>query len=247
LTPFFGDRLARAAKLLELAVFPSRCKICRRLLEAPGESVLCRGCLGKIVSERTASCLRCGRFFDGAGEPHICAACLNAPPPVSIHRSGGRYRGELKDAILLLKYKRYRPLGEPLARFLFEALRKEASLWAGVEVLIPVPLYKKRRRDRGFNQAELLARELGRRTGLPCETDILVKTKHTPPQTSLEHGDRRTNVRDAFRVVRPERIGGKIVLLVDDVYTTGSTLAACATALKGAGAGEVRAVTLARA
>jgi competence protein ComFC len=241
------DRLAGAAKLFELAVFPSRCKICFRLLESPHESVLCRSCVDKIVPDRSPACPRCGRLFEGAGGPHLCAACLNAPPPFSCHRSGARYKGELKDAILLFKYRKYQPLGGPLARFLYDALRKEDAIWTGVDLVLPVPLHRRRRQDRGFNQAEVLAQALGGLAGLPCDAGVLKKTRNTPPQTTLEHNERRANVRGAYEVIKPENVRGKTILLVDDVYTTGSTLAACALALKNAGAGDMRAVTLAQA
>lgn len=241
------NTFAKKAKLFELAVFPSFCKICRALLESPAEKVLCRACLDKITPHRAPFCPSCGRFFEGAGEPHLCSACLNEAPPFSMHRSCARYGGGLKDTLLLFKYRRYRVLGPNLAEFVSEALKKEDGLWWGVDVIVPVPLHRRRRWERGFNQAEVLARELGRIRRIPVETRALKKVKNVPPQTSLEHAERKSNVRDAYRMDKADRIRDKVVLLVDDVYTTGSTLRECAAVLKEAGVKDVRAVTAAQA
>jgi len=118
---------------------------------------------------------------------------------------------------------------------------------AGVELIVPVPLHRKREKARGFNQAELLARELGKFCGIPVETRALLKIKNTPAQVSLEAESRKLNLQEAFLAKKPERIADRIILLVDDVYTTGSTLKECSAVLLKAGAREVRAVTLARA
>lgn len=234
-------------KLFELVFFPSFCKICGQFLESPMERVLCRSCLDKIAPERAASCPSCGRFFEGAGEPHLCLSCLKGPAPFSIHRSGARYQRELKDAILLFKYRRYRTLGKNMARFVAEALKKEDGLWSGVDIIVPVPLHRRRLRDRGFNQAEVIAKEISRLKRIPLEKKALKKVRNIPAQTSLEHQERMKNVRDVFEPRREERIRDKVVLLVDDVYTTGSTLRESAAALKRGGAKEVRAVTVAQA
>ncbi len=238
---------ARSAKLVELALFPSFCKVCRALLETPGERVLCPTCLDKIRAHRSSYCLCCGRFFEGAGEPHLCLSCIIERPPFAVHRSGGLYQGELKDLILLFKYRGYEILGRPLGRFVFESLKGEESLWWGVEALIPVPLHPKRKSKRGFNQARVLAKELSKLKGLPLEDLVLRKMKNVPPQTSLERDERGKSVRGVYTVLKSEKIQGKTVLLVDDVYTTGSTLKECSRELLRAGAKEVRAITIAQA
>ncbi len=240
-------RLALGIKLFELAIFPSRCKTCGALLDHPAERVLCRACLGEIVPARLPFCPRCGRFYDGVDEPHLCLDCLTAPPAFTLQRSAAKYMGRLKDALLLLKYRKFRPLGRDLARFALEAARKDDRLWEGVDLIVPVPLHPARARERGFNQAAVLAREMGGLRGIPVETKALKKVRNAPPQTTLEKAGRRTSVRGAFRAVRPERIRGRTVLLVDDVYTTGSTLRECAAVLAAAGARDVRAITVAQA
>jgi competence protein ComFC len=239
--------LIELGRMVELAFFPSFCKICGCLLENPGERVLCGICLSRIGPDRVPGCPLCGRFFDGVGESHLCGSCLAKAPSFSLHRSAGRYRGHLKDAVLLLKYKKFRPLGSVLGGMAFEALKKDEILWKDIDLIIPVPLHKRRQRERGFNQAEAVAREIGKRSGIAVARKILRKTRNAPPQTSLERDDRANNVRDAFAVVGKEAIAGKVILLVDDVYTTGATLGACARILHQEGAVEVRAITVAQA
>lgn len=128
-----------------------------------------------------------------------------------------------------------------------ESLGGEDGLWWGVEAIIPVPLDPKRKRDRGFNQAQALAKQISRLKGIPLEERVLKKSINVPPQTSLDERQRAKNVRGAYAIMRPDKIRGKTVLLVDDVYTTGSTLKECSRMLLRAGAKEVRAITLAQA
>ncbi len=241
---------ARAAALVrhvEFLVFPSHCRLCGMPLGRPGESVVCRACLARLEPRRGPACVRCGRFFEGAGADHLCGRCLDRLPPFVLHRSCGRYDGALKDLILLFKYQRQAILSRPLARFAAEALAGEEGLWQDADLLVPVPLHRKRKRERGFNQSQRLARELGRIRGLAVVDRCLVKVRSTPPQTSLEGAGREANVRGAYEVRRADRVRGRTVILVDDVFTTGSTLRECGLALKRAGAGEVRALTLAQA
>jgi ComF family protein len=170
-------------------------------------------------------------------------------------RSFGLYTDKLRSVILQLKFQRRERLGKRLGGLL-------SSLWGRIEeaypgelpVIVPVPLHSSRQWERGFNQAELLAlgllRGLARsqRPALPrLETRCLRRIRATPPQTGLSLQARKQNVRGVFSVVRSERVRECVVVLVDDVMTTGATLSACAGALKAAGAWAVFALTLARA
>ena len=120
-------------------------------------------------------------------------------------------------------------------------------MWAGVEVIIPVPLHKKRYKERGFNQAALMAKELAELKEIKFENTALIKIKNTIPQTSLMAGPRASNVKGAFTLKHKEKIKGKTVILVDDVYTTGATLKECSLTLLKGGVKEVKAVTVAQA
>lgn len=234
-------------KFGELIIFPSFCKVCSALLEQEEERVVCRSCLDKMAPAYSSCCVSCGRFFDAGGPSHLCLDCLRELPPFSRHRSCSFYRGQVKDIILLYKYRHFRPLGIDLARFAEHTLGEDEGLWWGLEAIVPVPLHPRRRRERGFNQAQVIAAELARLKGIESVDDALVKVKNVPPQTSLPARDRRRNIRGAFRVKKNEKIKGRTILLLDDVYTTGSTLRECSLALKKSGAKDVRALTIAQA
>jgi ComF family protein len=148
----------------------------------------------------------------------------------------------LRRLVHVFKYEKIRTLAVPLARLLVRALPREAAF----DVIVPVPMHWRRRLERGFNQASLLANELGRYVGAPIASALRRPYRGTP-QASLSFADRRANLRGAsFTVSRPGAIAGRRVLLVDDVITTGATARACARALKSAGAAHVTVLTLAR-
>ncbi len=142
---------------------------------------------------------------------------------------------------------KFRVLGKELAHFIHRALGKDEMLWWNVQTLVPVPLHPRREKERGFNQARIMAKELAKIKRLELSEGILQKQKNIPAQTSLEAEERKKNVRGAFKVKRGEEIEGKVLLLIDDVFTTGATLTECARVLREAGAKEVRALTLAQA
>ena len=150
------------------------------------------------------------------------------------------------EAVHGLKYGKRIPMALPLAA----AVRKTFfEHWSSekVDLLVPVPLHIKRLRERGFNQAYLLVMRWAKRDGVCCDGRLLRRVRWTEPQTTMNRKDRRKNVKGAFAVNRPEAVRGKRIVLVDDVYTTGSTVNECAKVLKKAGAEEVDVLTLARA
>lgn len=234
-------------KLAEHLFFPSFCKLCSAFLEKPGEKVVCRACWEEVQPAAAPACPRCGRFYAGVEAPRLCPYCLASPSPLAFHRSCGRYEGKLKEIILLFKYRRMRILGRDLAAFIHRSLDGEENLWRGVDWVVPVPLHPRRKRERGYNQARVLAAELAKLRRIKLLDGRLVKIRNAPPQASLEAKDRRKNVRGVYRALRVEDLKGKVVLLVDDVFTTGATLAECSRVLRRAGAKEVRAVTVAQA
>jgi len=240
-------KISSWAKLAEVILFPSFCELCSSFLEFPQERVICRSCWEGVKPSYSSYCLCCGRFFEGQGEPHFCGKCLEERPPFSLHRSYGRYGGKLKDLILFYKFNHFQILGKDLARFIYQTLGARKEIWSGVEAIIPVPLHPKREKQRGFNQSQIVAKELAKLEKIELLEKVLVKIKNVPPQTSLQLKEREKNVSRAFRVVKKEKIKRKVVLLVDDVYTTGSTIRECSLMLKRAGAKEVRALTIAQA
>jgi ComF family protein len=171
-----------------------------------------------------------------------CALCRSGLRGFDAAYSFGAYEGELRELVHLLKYQGMRPLARPLGALLLRALAREESF----DVIVPVPLHWRRRWTRRFNQSEELARAVARGTGLPV-TNALRRVKATAVQAGLSNSARRRNVTQAFRCHRPRAVEGRSILLVDDVMTTGSTAAACAQALKRAGAKRVSLLTVARA
>ncbi len=247
MTLSFRSFFSSSKKLGELIVFPSFCKVCSKLMEENTERIVCAPCLRQMLPSTSAFCVSCGRFFPGEVPGHLCLECLRESPPFSRHRSCSAYQGRVKDIILLYKYRHLKVLGADLARFADRTLGGDEGFWWGVEAIVPVPLHPRRRRERGFNQAQVIAAELARLKAFELVDDGLVKVKNVPPQTSLRAGDRVRNIRGAFRVKKPKKIAGRTILLLDDVYTTGSTLKECASVLKESGAREIRALTIAQA
>jgi ComF family protein len=185
----------------------------------------------------------------------LCGACRADDPAFDLARFFGIYRGNLRLLILQLKFRRRERLGRRLGSFLGRSWGKLGGIGDDAPPLIvPVPLFRSRERERGFNQARLLAEglrhELAKLPGkkkLRIESGLLIRTRATPPQAGLKFQARKENVRGAFAVARPKFVRGREVVLVDDVMTTGATLSACASALKKAGTGRVFALAMARA
>jgi ComF family protein len=211
---------------------------------------VCRACLGKpepLAAEYF--CVQCRAPFlsryplDDEGR---CALCRRGARGFDAAYSFGFYEDELRKLIQLFKYGRIQTLSKPLGRLLARALPREQNF----DVIVPMPLHWRKRWQRGFNQAELLAREIGKRTHVPVE-NALRRVRPTESQAGLTSAKRRKNVSGAFQAWRTTKnlkaIGGQRVLLIDDVMTTGATAASCARALKRAGARHVTLLTLARA
>jgi ComF family protein len=167
---------------------------------------------------------------------------LHFDAAVAVYRSRGIVRKLLHE----FKYGRQRHLKHPLASWLCETLDDPRLRGRRFDAIIPVPLHSARERDRGFNQATLLAELLARHSGLRLH-DALERTRYTTTQTAYDRAERMQNLRDAFRLRKKGDVRGLRVLLIDDVLTTGSTLSECARVLKKAGAISVYAATAARA
>ena len=189
-------------------------------------------------------CVQCRAPFRNAfplDEEGRCALCRRGVRGFDAAYSFGFYEGELRALIHLFKYGRVQTLAKPLGRLLALALPREH----GFDAIVPMPLHWRKRWQRRFNQAELLACEIARRTHTPVK-NALRRVRFTATQAGLTNAKRRQNVSGAFRAKRAGSLDGQRVLLVDDVMTTGATAAACARALKIAGATQVVLLTLAR-
>ncbi len=232
-----------AANFLVRVLLAPTCAACDCLLAHPLVSPVCAGCWRSVPTVTPPWCARCGDAVDGwrAVDP-LCARCRRRPPAFTLARSAGRYEGSMRAIVHAFKYERRRVLAEPLGALMRQA---GADLLAGADAAVPVPLHAFRAWQRGFNQADDLARTLG----LPVWR-ALRRTRLGTPQAGLPAARRHSNVRGAFELRRwppRNRLRNAVVVLVDDVMTTGATINACTAVLLDAGVRRVGVLTAARA
>jgi ComF family protein len=228
-------------------LFPPLCHVCKTYIPNSGSIHICAACSEKIIPVSSPKCTVCGIPFNTEnGIDHVCGACATASRPYVSARAAVHFAGPAQDLIHRLKYGKKVHLSRPLG---LVAVRHLAGFLdeTGVEMIVPVPLHPRRLRERGFNQAILLADPLSKSRRIPISRNNLRRIRWTEPQINLSPEDRVKNVRGAFAVRKPELFEGKKLVLVDDVYTTGSTVGECAKVLKRAGAGHVYVATVARA
>lgn len=196
------------------------------------------------------TCEICGERLPGlqrSAENQSCSACRESAPLFAKAAAYGAYDAELRELIHLLKYERVTPAAYVLGSMMANAIGKLPI--SGPVLVVPVPLHSSKKRQRGFNQAELIARQAMRRSILSngkLAADILARVRPTESQIGLTRPQRTGNIRGAFQVVHPSKVAGQTILLVDDVLTTGTTASECARVLKKAGAQKVWVATVAR-
>ena len=244
LSSLFSESLESLGAVL----FPGQCAVCSQPLEEMNRLPVCAGCWGGLRRYEGPSCFDCGRPFPSAiplsASKPLCGLCRRDAFFFRKARSFGLYEGVLRQVILLVKFQRHERLARRLGEKLMDTLTQEEELLKSTRI-VPVPLHRTRKRERGFNQAEVLAKELAELARIPLDRDSLRRTRFTLPQTGLSPSARRKNVRGAFDV-RGSQLRGHTVLLVDDVMTTGATVNACARSLKQSGVKEVFVLTPAR-
>lgn len=227
-------------------LFPPLCHICRAFIPDAGPLHVCPACRERMPTVTHPLCPVCGIPFLGVGDDHVCGACRLSKPDFAAARAALIYEGECRELVHAYKYRYKTHLRRPLALLTAAPLRDFVAACAP-ELMVPVPLHLRRLRERGFNQAVLLGEILAREWGIPLARGAMRRIRWTEPQITLTAAQRRDNVKGAFDVRDAGAVKGRRVLLVDDVYTTGSTVRECAHVLKAAGAGEVAVVTVARA
>jgi ComF family protein len=218
------------------------CAACEKPLDEPTRGPVCGSCWQSIRPFTPPLCDVCGDPLPSWRTISIdcstCARCRRGPHNLTRSLAIGDYDGPLRAVVHALKYDRRRSLARPLAALL---ARDGASVLSGADIAVPVPLHRSRKRARGFNQAAEIARYL------PIPSMYMLKrVRPTVSQTDLPAAKRHANVRNAFALRRRHDVTGLVVVLVDDVSTTGATLESCARVLKAAGAREIRALTIAR-
>jgi ComF family protein len=234
-------------------IYPPQCAACGVRTGIDAAARICETCVGLIERVPEPICEVCGIPLEHPinGRSDWCRACAESPPHYGQARAVARYRpgisedGQVVPSIIRRhKYGRDQSLSCALAQCLGNKLPLNGDDY---DLVIPVPLHRRRLRWRGFNQAALLGAEVARRIGCTLDIATLARIRDTPPQTAQDSSRRRQNVRGAFAVTRPHRVANRKLLLVDDVMTTGATLDECARTLLAAGAGTVDVFTLARA
>lgn len=233
-----ADNLAAGGRwLLDLAL-PPRCPGCGTIT---GElHAFCADCWRSIEWLGEGGCVACGLPLE-ATDVDACAACLAAPPLIARTRAAAAYGEITRSLPLRLKYSRKVALAKTMARYMRPLLSG-----AGEPILVPVPLHRHRLWWRGFNQSELIARELAGHCGLVHEPRLLRRTRRTAPLKGMGPARRKREVRNAFALAAGRSVEGRTLVLVDDVLTSGSTAESCARTLLKAGAGRVELICWAR-
>jgi len=260
----------RSLAALFFTFFPADCRICGSPLLRVSRLPVCENCLRALRPLQGEYCVVCGQalrlpaWIDRAGpdgtdhaeaetetEDPRCPLCRRIDPPFERAVAYGSYDGGLRDLIHLLKFQQVRPAAAVLGRMLAGTIAgTEKAMPVGTIAVVPVPLHKRKQAQRGFNQAEAIARaalkQLSRPQRFDLTTGVLVRRRETGSQIGLTSHQRRENLRGAFAVSAPARILGRDILLIDDVLTTGTTASECARVLLRAGAARVWVATVAR-
>lgn len=225
-------------------LYPKTCPICQNIIR--GDEEICEKCYGNLEFIREPKCKKCGKRFESVDISNeireYCGDCAKNEHLYEFGMAVFRYDDNIKESIYRFKYHNQRTYAGFYGKTMAAAYGKLIGE-LGVEVIIPVPIHYKKRIKRGYNQAELIADELGTTLGIPVDNRILVRDKATTPQKELSNVERRNNLKKAFKIAE-SIVKYKKVLIVDDIYTTGSTVDACASALKKAGAGQIYFISL---
>lgn len=245
-----GGWLGTAADTLIGLFLPAGCRLCDEVLTRASRLPICEECLDSFEPLSKQICRVCGiplpTFISGNDELRVCPECQSRKYGFDCVRSFALYDRAVVKAILLLKFERMEPLGAWFAARLAEVVEREGQL-LDADVVVPVPLHRIREKERGYNQAELLAKPLAKRLKWPCQPVLLMRTRPRPEKRLLSLDERWASVRGAFATCPGARVDNRRVLLVDDVLTTGATLDACSRVLRDAGASSVVGLTVARA
>lgn len=221
-------------RLLNL-IYPRRCPLCDGLTGSY-DRLVCKECRGKVPLLVEPLCKKCGKPLEKE-EAEYCEDCGRKTHAYTKGRAAFAYDELMRASISRFKYRNRREYADFYVQELLRSCAGSVRSW-GPEALIPIPLHKSRMRSRGFNQAELVARGLGEILEIPVENALLVRAKRTRPQKDLNYRERAENLKNAFQVTQND-VELKKVLLIDDIYTTGSTVDAAAKALKERGVEKV--------
>lgn len=227
-------------------IYPSNiyCICCENLIDDSRPYALCDHCLKNLRWAVGKTCASCGKLLQEGYGRDLCTDCTSHPHSFRRGYTCLAYGGNVKDMLLKFKHGQRAYYGKKLAQVMADRIEPEEL---DLDLILPVPMYRKKQQKRGYNQAEVMANQLGKLMEIPCEPRALIRLRDTPPMKGLGPEERRANMENAFTV--PPKwgtmINGKRILLIDDIYTTGSTVDACSEILLAAGAVQVFVLTLA--
>lgn len=222
------QRLRRTGEFLLRLFYPVHCPVCDRILSV-GSCGVCDDCEQKLPWAIQPLCMKCGKVLEDDRREY-CRDCMKYPHQYDRGIAAFEYTGSMRHSVQQMKFHNRRDHLD----FYADSMVKQGQRWIAAwrpDVIIPVPMHWKKKNQRGFNQSELLAEKIGRQTGIPVRRDIVKKNRNTADQKTLSQAERRKNLEAAF-CLKKDPEGIRTVLLVDDVYTTGSTVDALASLLK---------------
>lgn len=208
-------------------IFPPKCIFCNKILNFGAKLYICEDCHTKIPYMKNGSIkhIKANNYYDD-----IICIC--------------EYSGIIKEALIRYKFFNRPSFGRTFAQLVYDRIN-EMPDWGKVDIIISVPLHRKKEQKRGYNQSHLISKQLGGLLGIEVNRTLLIRTKNTDSQSLLNRGERLQNVKDAFQVTDINSVNGKSILILDDILTTGTTLNECCKVLKNAGAGKVTAAVVA--
>ena len=222
-------------------LYPAKCRVCDDFLGVASMPYICADCWQDIQFLEPPWC-------DICGTPSVngpCDACATSPPRYGQLRTVALYQTTLQQAIHLFKFEKKRVFAQPLVQLINTHIPSDCDI-TEYDFVLPIPIHKKRLRERGFNQATLLANGIAEAAGIHVLTNTLVRKRHTVAQSSLDRDARQQNIVGAFEVLEPDIIRGKRLLVIDDVFTTGATIREAVSELWTADPAEIDVLTLAR-
>lgn len=223
-------------------LYPAQCRVCQEALGLESVPYVCDACWHDIDYIKPPWCEMCGI----PNTENVCDACATTPPPYGKLRTIAFYESALQQAIHLFKFEKRTSLAKPLTQLTIKHFPNDCNI-DEYDFIFPIPIHKKRLRERGFNQATLLAKGIAKNVGVEVVTDALVRYRNTSPQSNLDREARQTNIIGAFELQKKEVVRDKRILVLDDVYTTGATVREAVKVLWDADPVEVDVLTLARA
>ena len=229
-------------------IYPSNCLICKEhIITHSPTDVLCLQCLSKIKNNIPPFCVKCSRHLSTVSKSNKCNSCKEMSPYFDFAWSSCLYIDPLKNLLQRFKYHQKTLLRQTFCQLMITFIEKYQLDIHQFDIIVPIPLFSSKLRERGFNQSVLLANEIGKHFNIPVNNDIIVRTANTKSQTILNKKERWTNIKGAFRIKPSINISNKSILIIDDLITTGATSSEAARVLKENRANTIGILTLATA